>query len=594
MTVRRTCSGITIGVILLGFCGVAVTTALPGQTITFQNQTSAVGIVGGQTPSLVPDSFLAGGTVGDFSGDGYQDIYVPGGGGQPDRLFINDGDGTFTDQAAAWGLVGNHGGSAACCADYDGDGDLDLFVNSYTGGNRLYQNQGGTFVNVTAAAGVTSSGRWGATFGDYDLDGDLDLAVVDWNIVGNNRLFQNDGDGTFTDVTTSSGVATAMASAPSVVGFTTRFADMDGDRYPELLWVGDFGTTKYLRNNGNGTFTNITNSAGVGFDGTEMGHSIADFDRDGDFDWYVTTINTNNLYRNNGGHSYTEISGPAGVTFTGWGWASVACDFDHDGRVDIGATSQSSGQFLYRNVGAVGGMNFTPWNIGFTTSVSGRGLANFDADNDGDHDLVVFPRGQSIQYFENNLSGPNAHWLKLTLGPGLATDIAPHGAGAVVTVDIAGQPQQTSRVDLGNNYLSQSEIGVHFGLGAETMIDTLTVLWANGTQTVMTNVAADQTLHIDAIPNVAPPEFVRGDANDDGNVDIADAVAMLGILFSGDPPAACADATDVNDDGLFDISDPISELSALFSGGTIAAPNGACGPDPTDTDPFDCNGTSCP
>ena len=582
--------------ILSALCAVAIGPAFSGapscdaQTVSFQNQTGAIGLVGGQSPTMVPDSFLAGGTVGDFSGDGFQDIFVPGGGGQPDRLFINDGDGTFTESAAAWGIVGNHGGTAASAADYDGDGDVDLFVNSYQG-NRLYQNQGGSFTNVAAAAGVAGSGKWGAAFGDYDLDGDLDLAVVDWPNANANRLFSNDGDGTFTDVTAASGVTAALNSQPTVVGFTVRFADMDGDRYPELLWVGDFGTSKYLRNNGNGTFTRVTH--GVGLDGTEMGHCVADFDRDGDFDWYVTTINTNNLYRNNGGHNYTDVSGPAGVQFTGWGWAAASADFDHDGRVDIAATSQSSGQFLYRNVGAAGTFNFSFWNVGFTSGVSGRGLATFDADNDGDQDLIVFPRSGSVQYFENNLSGTSAHWLKLNLSPGGATDIAPHGAGATVTL-VSGGETQLSRVDLGSNYLSQSEIGVHFGVGAATTIDSVTINWANGMTTVLTDVAADQTLEIEAVPNVMPPEFIRGDANDDGVLNIADPIAILGILFSGDPAAACADAVDVNDDGNHDISDPISALGALFSGGVIPSPAGACGVDPTDTDPFDCNGVSCP
>ena len=566
--------------------------ASDAQTINFQNQTAAVGLVGGQSPTMVPDGFLAGGTVGDFSGDGFQDIYIPGGGGQPDRLFINDGDGTFTDQAAAWGIVGNHGGSAANAADYDGDGDLDLFVNSYQG-SRLYQNQGASFVNVAAAAGlvgVSSTGKYGAAFGDYDLDGDLDLAIVGRS-GGDSGLFSNDGDGTFTNVTSTSGVAAALTSAPTVVGFTVRFCDMNGDRYPELLWVGDFTTSKYLRNNGNGTFTRLTN-AGIGFDSTEMGHCVADFDRDGDFDWYVTTINSNNLYRNNGNHSYSEVSGPAGVQFTGWGWGPVATDFDHDGRVDIAATSQSSGQFMFHNVGAPGAFSFVNWNLGFTSGVSGRGLANFDADNDGDQDLVVFPRGGPVQYFENNLSGANAHWIKLILSPGGASDIAPHGAGAKITVATGGQ-SQLGRIDLGSNYLSMSEIGAHFGVGAATSIDTITIDWANGAQTVLTDVAVDQVLEVEAAPIVFE-EFIRGDANDDGVVNIADPIAMLGILFSGDPAAACADAVDVNDDGNHDISDPISALGALFSGGVIPAPAGVCGVDPTDLDTLDCNGVSCP
>lgn len=563
--------------------GIAVAaTPAVAQTAAFTNQTGPAGLAASHVPTY-GDGFLAGGTVGDFDGDGSQDIFFPGGGGAPDRLFLNDGTGHFTDQSVAWGLTGNHGGTSATAADYDADGDLDLFVNSFQG-NRLYQNQGGSFVNVIAAAGVLSASRYGAAFGDHDLDGDLDLAVVDWSSAAQNRLFRNDGDGTFTDVTAASGVGSALSG---IVGFTVRFCDMDGDRYPELLWVGDFGTSRYLRNNANGTFSNLTASAGVGFDSNEMGHTVADFDRDGDFDWYITTINTNNLYRNDGNHSYTQIGEVSGVSNTGWGWGTVACDFDHDGRIDIAATSQSSGQFLFRNLGQVGTnpLLFQFWNIGFSSGVSGRGLANLDADADGDQDLVIFPRSGPLQFFRNDLSGPDTHWLRITLGRGAASDIAPHGAGAVITVATGGTTQ-LGRIDLGANYLSQSEIAAHFGLGAATIADTVTVDWASGTQTVLTDVAVDQTLHIEA-EGPPEPEFRRGDANDDGAVDLADAISSLAMLFSGGPPAPCSDAADTNDDGSIDISDAVLVLAHLFSGGVIPAPNG-CGVDPTDADALDC------
>ncbi len=574
------------GLVLAGL----VSGVASAQTITFSNQTGPSGLVASQVPTF-GDGFLAGGTVGDFDGDGFQDVYYPSGGGQPDKLFLNDGDGTFTDQAAAWGIAAPHGGTSATAADYDNDGDLDLFVNSYSG-NRLYQNQGVTFVDVAAAAGVVSTSRYGAAFGDYDLDGDLDLAVVDWNSPSGNRLFQSDGDGTFTDVTTPSGIASGVSG---IVGFTVRFCDMDGDRYPEILWVGDFGTSRYLKNNADGTFTNWTASAGVGFDGNEMGHTVADFDRDGDFDWYVTTINTNNLYRNNGNHSYTQVAEASGVSSTGWGWGTVSCDFDHDGRIDIAATSQSSGQFLFRNVSTVAGgpLNFQFWNIGFSSGVSGRGLANFDADNDGDQDLLIFPRSGPLQYFRNELSGASAHWLRITLSPGIASDIAPHGAGAVITV-IAGGATQTARIDLGSNYLSQSEIAAHFGLGSALIAETVKIDWANGMETTMTDIPADQSLHVEAM-TIVVPEFRRGDANDDGSIDLGDPVAMLAILFSGAAAAPCSDATDANDDGLFDISDPVLALAYLFSGGVLPGPGIDCGVDPTDGDALGCVASvNCP
>ena len=567
----------------------AITPNASAQSISFTDQTASSGLVATHAPTFAADD-VAGGTVGDFNNDGYQDVFYLSGGALPDRLFINNGDGTFTDQAAAWGIAASHRGSAASAADYDGDGDLDIFVNSFTG-NRLYQNQGGSFIDVAAAAGVDSDSFYGSAFGDYDLDGDLDLAVVDWNSGPMNRLFRNDG-GTFTDVTTSSGVGPALTGT---FGYAVRFCDMDGDRYPEILWVGDFTTSRYFRNLGDGTFSDITTLAGVNFDDSEMGHTVADYDRDGDFDWYVTTINTNNLYRNDGAHSYTQIAEISGVDFTGWGWGTVSADFDHDGWVDLAATSQSSGQFLYQNVSTtVGGpLSFQFWNIGFSANASGRALSHFDADNDGDQDLLIFPREGPLQFYRNELSGPNTHWLRVTLSPGTESDIAPHGAGSVITA-VAGGETHVFRVDLGCNYLGQSEIPAHVGLGAENMVQTLTVDWPNGLQTVLTDVPADQTIHIEA--GVAPsPDFRRGDVNNDGAIDVADPITLLANLFNGGAPPACEDAADLNDDGQINIADPISGLAYLFSMGVLPDPGVDCGPDPTDGDGIDCaDPSACP
>src|SRR5262249_40605706 len=152
---------------------------------------------------------------------------------------------------------------------------------------------------------------------------------------GANRLYRNVNGSVFTDVTNAAIGTTTL----SVQGFSPRFADMNGDRYPELLWTSDFSTSRYLVNNTNGTFTNATTSAGVGLDGNGMGTSVADFNGDGRPDWFVTSIFSPNatpfqpgtgnmLYMNQGAHHFTETSQPAGVKQGGWGWGSVAEDFD--------------------------------------------------------------------------------------------------------------------------------------------------------------------------------------------------------------------------------------------------------------------------
>ena len=529
-----------------------------GAAPAFSNQTNNAQLNASQQPIFGGGNgpgFLAGGAVGDFNNDGFQDIFFPVGGGSPDRLFINNGDGTFTNQAAAYGVALTHRSTAAAVADYNNDGWLDIFEtslgpasNNAPGANKLYRNNGdGTFTNVAATAGVafaspTVPDGFGAAWGDYDLDGDLDLAVSGWFSASANRIFRNNGDGTFTDVTIAIGASTILSN---LNGFSPRFADMNGDRYPEINWVGDFGTSRYLVNDGDGTFTNRTNTAGMAQDGTEMGSTIADFNRNGLFDIYVTTISSNNLYMNNGNNTFTNRASTAGVTNTGWGWGTVAIDFDHDTKVDIVATTQSGRQWAFRNMGNnasnVPQFQDVTSASGLSSNLSGRGLANFDYDNDGDQDLVFFMRSGPLTLFRNDQSGANNNWIRVFLDGSGVDDIPPNGIGSVVKVTI-GSTTLMGRVDGGSNFLSQSELSAHFGLGGAGVIDELRVEWSNGDVTVMTNVPVNQTLNIAAAPaNIA-------DLNGDGVVNGAD-LAILLIGWGGAGPA------DFNNDGVVNGAD---------------------------------------
>src|SRR5262245_7169075 len=373
----KTCRN--FAVVGLGFLAIGGGRAWPVAP-SFSNQTTSAGVNFIHATSTFSQSQYTGGsTVGDFNNDGWQDFFIFKGGSNnlPDRLYINDGDGTFTDQAAAWGVAVAHKGKSACVGDFNNDGWLDIYATSagppnmvVAGHNKLYKNNGdGTFTNIAVAAGVNAPNpaqqdSRACSFGDYDLDGELDLFVGGFSAAtpsnAGNRLFRNNGDETFTDVTIAIGL---FQSTGPVACLSASLVDMNGDRYPELLMGGDFKNvsgfvgSRYFRNNTNGTFSDITVASGTGQEENGMGQTLGDFENDGYLDWYVTSIygfppanwTGDKLYKNLGGHLYTQHAAAADVDDGGYGWGTVAVDFNHDGLLDLAETngdSAASGQFF--------------------------------------------------------------------------------------------------------------------------------------------------------------------------------------------------------------------------------------------------------
>jgi len=470
----------------------------------FSIQTSAKGISGSSAIGNF-NPILGGGVVADFNNDGWQDLFITTGGNGPDKLFINH-QGLFTDEAASWGLTEVHLSAAAAAADFNGDGLTDLFVTSMgtpgqpaTGQHKLYKNTGGAFVDMAPQAGVHTTSAvqadgWSPSWGDYDLDGDLDLVVAGFlEASDGDKLFRNNGDETFTDVTVTAG----LSSLSGTHGYAPRFVDMNNDRYPELIWIGDFSTSRYFINNTDGTFTDATVSSGTSLDNSEMGITIGDYDQNGWFDFYVTTIGTNNFYLNQGNHQFSNIAAINGTENSGWGWGVTSLDFNHDGGLDMVTTVQEDRLHAYLNqlTGPIPEFLEVGMVIGLHTVVNGRGVARLDFDNDGDQDMMVFPGGQPFTLFQNDLTGSDIHWLRVFLNTDEVSGQAPHGVGAVVRITI-GQDQQFRTITAGNNYMSQDEMSAHFGLGEQTMIDELRVSWPGGSFTTLQQVAADQTLTI--------------------------------------------------------------------------------------------------
>ncbi len=522
-----------------------------------------------------------GGAVGDFNNDGWQDIFYLGGGDQADKLFINNHDGTFSDAAGAWGIDWSHMGIGASVGDFDNNGWLDMYISSLgditgspsQGMHRLYRNNGdGTFTDVAVQAGVNRTTTFvpdgfGSTFGDYDLDGDLDLYVTGWWANNDhNRLYRNNGDGTFTNVT-----AQAQLDVPQIRAFSPAFVDMDGDGYPELLLTADFKTSHYFINNGDGTFTDTDQANGTGVDDNGMGHAIADFDGDGDLDWYVTSVHSdwdhsevplwadrtpgtgNMLYLNDGNHEYSEVSVAAGVNDGGWGWGVVPVDIDHDGRVDIFETNgwnEPNGfdvtewigdrSYVYKSLGG-GAFEEVGIACGVNDTELGRGILRIDYDNDGDQDLVMLSFGGRITLYESKVAGQeNTNWIRLLLDTDQNNLLAPDGFGARVEVTVGAQTQ-VGMMHASPSYLAVSEQSVHFGLDAATTIDQIFIRWPNGTVTIRTNVIANQTMTIAA----SRP----GDVNDNGSVDVGDLTSVLKALGEGVHPA------DANGDSVVDVND---------------------------------------
>ncbi|MEQ9617017.1 MAG: FG-GAP-like repeat-containing protein [Phycisphaerales bacterium] len=561
----------------------ALCTAAHAQTLGFVEVSDQANLVRGfgQIGSDPYSPMNGGGAVGDFNNDGWQDLFVLGGGGGKDMLYINQGAngtvGRFSERAAQWGVDRLHYGTGVAVGDYNGDGWLDIYVTSDgapgtgTGPGRhiLYRNNGnGSFTNVAVQAGVHQLSTFvgdgfSATWGDYDLDGDLDLAAVSYFVnAGGNHVFRNNGDGTFTKVTNQVLLNEdgTVWNNNDTLGFSARFADMDGDRYPELMLVGDYNSSKYFRNNRDGTFTNMTPANGTGIDRFGMGTDVGDVNNDGLLDWYVTSIdgfdtapnNGNMFYLNLGNHQFQEMSRDPGVNLNqaGWGWGTVFADFNHDMHQDIAETNgwgtpfDQVPCFLFINQGNLQFVNEASTS-GFDAIQQGRGMINFDYDNDGDQDAAVFSNVHGITLLRNDLTGTDCHWVRFFLNTQKNPGIAPNGVLSEVHVTVGGVTQMR-HIDAGSNFLSQSELSAHFGLAGHEIIDEVRVEWTNGTVKVLTDVPADQTMVIHA--------NYPGDANGDDLVNFADLVQVIMHIGDGNTNE------DLDGNGVVNFNDAVFAL----------------------------------
>jgi len=485
-----------------------------------------------------PVNFFAGGAAsGDYDNDGDIDLFIVRGDVGPNLLYRNDGNNIFTDVAATAGLAFTKSGtenyrhSGPMFADIDGDGDLDLFMGGVQGDPcRIFANNGdGTFTDVTSGSGLDAIGARqtiSAAFGDYDLDGDLDLLVSHWRTERSyddpgdtEHLWRNDSTLTkirFASVSVEAGISPSIITLPDPyaspsgldVSFVPSFARINDDRYPDILMVADFNTTKVFMNNQDGTFSNATDVL-VMTDRNGMGSAIGDYANDGDLDWFVTSIfretqgtftNGNRLYRNDGGE-FVDVTDSAGVANGGWGWGACFVDLDNDGHLDIyhtnGWREVSDGDYtadqdrVFMSDG-VGGFSDRSTSSGITERGQGRGLVCADFDGDGDVDVFEWKSeaANGGKLMRNETSVNNFLSVKLN---GLPPNTGAAGARIKATI---GTVSQLREVAINSNFISQNPAVQVFGLGDAAQIDSLIVEWPDGRMSDMGIVSANQNLLI--------------------------------------------------------------------------------------------------
>lgn len=460
-----------------------------------------------------------GAAAADYDRDGDPDLYAVRGDHGPNVLYQNQGDGTFVEVAASAGVAGAPvSGSGPVFADIDGDGWLDLLVGGVARSDSVvYRNRGdGTFEDVTAASGfLPTESVYSLALADYDRDDDLDIAAVHWVYDARVTLWQNDGTGVFTEVTAAAGLEVGR-----IDGFSPTFADINGDGWQDLLVGADFGSSRVFQNDGDGTFTETTTP--VIDDENGMGAAAFDFDNDGDVDWLVTSIwdpnqiaegnwgvTGNRFYRNQGTGVFEDWTTPSGLREGYWGWGACAQDLNQDGYTDVfhvnGFPVLDTDEFnpdFSRLFVADGAGSYVESSaaLGVVDGGQGRGALCFDFDGDGDQDIFVANNFGAPVLYRND--DPPGGWLRIRLS---APEGNTSGVGAVVRVTI-GSMTQMREIRAGTNFVSAEPLVAHFGVGAAGVVDEVVVEWPDGTVERHEDVGVNQELSI----SKAAPEPVPG------------------------------------------------------------------------------------
>ena len=507
--------------------GVLPEAAYPFQEVTAAGSGISWKHTAGKSPQkYLPETTGAGCAFLDYDNDGWMDIYLVNS-GQCDfftphpplrnALYRNNRDGTFTDVTLAAGVAGGGYGQGVAVGDYDNDGFPDLYVTQY-GRSILYHNNGdGTFTDVTEKAGVAAPG-WSssAVWFDYDNDGRLDLFVcrfVDFDksknlpCEANNKpgyciprlyrptaswLFRNNGDGTFTDVSKTSGISKQLGKAWGAVA-----TDINNDGWMDVFVANDTVQNFLLANRGGGKFEEIGAPAGVAYSEagrprSGMGVDSADINQDGWMDLFVANIDHEvfSLYQNNHDETFDDQAGPKGIgsaTRLMSGWGLKFFDYDNDGNLDLLLANGNPDdliQLLHQDVSyqepmlLFHGDGKTFQNVSaasgplFARPLSARGLAIGDFDNDGAIDVLVAINDGAPLLMQNRAAKPN-HWLGINL---VGTKSNRDAIGARVSYQAGDVKRYRMKVG-GGSFLSSHDPRVVLGLGQHTKVDWLEIKW---------------------------------------------------------------------------------------------------------------------
>ncbi len=442
----------------------------------------------------------------DFDDDGFDDITLASGSGIPVQFYKNI-DGQFFIEVSFFNNPSfySYRTRSICWVDYDNDGDKDLFITSDTDSNRLFKRENDTLVDVTLSSGFPLDNlyTYGASWGDIDNDGCLDVYLS--NRIGDttitNYLFKNNCDGTFSEVTNSIGLNNLPA-----LSFCSGFFDFNNDGWQDLYVANDKFKPNYLyKNNGYGTFTDVSQSSGTDIVMDAMSVTIDDFNADGFFDIYITntpqTISTPHpgcvLFKNNGDGTFTNVAVGSGTDLDSYSWGSSFLDADNDGDLDLYVNTQYSGENMYPTYAFFESNGNETLNnsitSGFTTnSYKSYACAVGDYDNSGTLEIIVNNDADQVPSLWENMEMSVGNYISIDLEGTISNN---DGIGSIIEISVNGT-KQYRLVMSGEGYLSQNSMTEHFGIGAATTIDYVKVKWLSGIEDILYNVSPNQKITI--------------------------------------------------------------------------------------------------